>query len=158
MQQQGGFTINCRDKESAKRIAELANAFLKDLGIDSWVDELEVVDDSVRVDYESYIDFDVFDGLFEKLCQHIEDRYPDRMVSGDARYVNMSTDYTWELSMNRTEDGIRISSEAVDWDAVFSMLDEGMSVEEVADIFGVDPSVIEAHMGYDEDEDEDEDY
>ena len=151
MQQQGGFTIKCRDAESAKQVAGLANSFLKDLGLNSWVDEIGTFGDSVRVDYESFIDFDVFDGLFEKLCRHIEKECPQQMVSGDARYANLSTDYTWELTMERTEDGIRISSEAVDWDAVFGMLDDGMSVEEVAEIFGIDPSVIEAHMGSEED-------
>ena len=151
MQQQGGFTIKCRDAESAKQVAETAKAFLKDLEIDSWMDEVETLGDSVRIDYESFIDFDIFDGLFEKLCRHIEDKCPNRMLSGDARYVNLSTDYTWELTMSRTEDGIKVSSEAVDWDAVYGMLDEGMSVEEIADIFGVDPGVIEAHMGFEED-------
>ncbi len=157
MQQQGGFTISCIDADCTKQVAEAAKVFLKDQNVDSWADEVFTLGDSVKVDYECFIDFDVFDGLFEKLCKHIEEECPGCIVSGDARYANLSTDYTWELSMSRTESGINVSSEAVDWDAVFSMLDDGMDIEEVASIFDVDPSVIERKLGSGEDDAFDED-
>lgn len=93
MQEFGGFEIkfiNNVDLEYAKNlIKEIIDGVPE-----SW-EHVEISDDTnkIYVDEDSYIVFNEFDGLFEKICKMVASRLQKISFDGIAHYSNLSTNY-----------------------------------------------------------------
>ncbi len=154
MQQQGGFMIKCISTEAAKQVAECAKSFLsaQKLKSNDWIDALDTYGKTVSVDYECFMDWDDFDGLFQRMCEHIEKTLPNLMESGEAKYANLSVGSDFTLIMDRDDEGIHITNRIRDDEMIAEMAESGLPVEEIAEILGLSEEAVQSALNLDDEE------
>lgn len=114
MQQCGGFYLTCKNKKTATAVADAAKKFFVENNLvdSSWYECMTVSGVVVQVDSAIFIEWEIFDGLFEKLCNYVEAELPGAILSGASDYSGPGISVS--IKAERTKSGLRVYSEDYD--------------------------------------------
>lgn len=139
MSQQGGFSIICSTEDDAKKVFDCSREFLSNQNLQNnyWYDSIELVKDEVSVDTQIHIEWEDYEGLFERMCEYVEKKYPGIIQSGNSNYCDTRSGFSNSSTFERTDDTLEYEEEFGD-SVICDMYDSGLDLEEIADITGRD--------------------
>lgn len=150
---QAGFKVKCKSNADAVKVAEKMKAFLKtkELSNDNWKKGICVNGNMVELDDNTVTVWDDWDGLFEEMCDSVEEMLPSLMLCGKSSFSE-STGGLYTKSFEQTDDGIIFAKRIEDYDVIIQMIEAGLEPEQIAEETGMSVEEIEEFMDFDEDE------
>ena len=149
---QAGFSVECKSSSDAEQVAQSMKEYLntQKLSDDNWKKGIFITGTTVKLDNDTYTIWDDWDGLFEAMCEYVENHCSGLLLRGESTFEE-STGGRNQVSFEMTGDGISFARRVVDYDVIMQMLEAGLEPEQVAEETGMSVEELEAFMDYDED-------
>ena len=150
---QAGFTVDCKNNSDAEQVAQCIKEFLNTykLSDNNWEKGIFVAGSTVKLNDDTYTVWDDWDGLFEAICEYVENHCPGLMLNGKSTFEE-STGGRNQVAFERKDDGIAFTRRTEDYDVIMQMLEAGLELEQIAEETGMSLEEIKAFIDFDEDE------
>lgn len=120
---QAGFKVERQSNADAVKVAEQMKSFLKTkkLSNDNWEKGICVNDNIVELADDTETVWDDWDGLFEQMCESVEEAIPSLMLCGKSS-ISESRGGLYTKSFEQTDDGIAFTKRMEDYDVIMQMI------------------------------------
>ena len=118
MQEYATAKLNYTDEISANKVMQMVQAFLKNYEYEepekcSWIDYLNVKNNSVIVESDAMCGWLDYMNLFKQMCEKISEEFPKEYFDGESEYVNISSGFKYYMSVIFNENGLIIKESTI---------------------------------------------